>query len=115
MLMPNGDPIYVRASIARRCNLDCVYCPKPEGMENRVPDALKGRVLDAPAYARCLAHLARQGILGVSFTGGEPTLNGDLPWLAAQARVHFTRVELTTNGLYLQERRRLKSRILHHS
>lgn len=103
MSMPEGDPIFVRASVARHCNLDCVYCPKAEGMENRVPDAIRGLTLDAPSYVRCLEHIARQGISGVSFTGGEPTLNSDLPWLAAQARKHFPRVELTTNGLNFVE------------
>ena len=99
MSMPEGDPIFLRASVSRHCNLDCVYCPKPEGMENRVPDALKGQTLDTHAYIRCLAHIARQGILGISFTGGEPTMNRDLPVLIAQARELFARVELTTNGL----------------
>lgn len=98
MSMPDGDPIYVRASVARKCNLDCIYCPKPEGMENRVPHFLSGAILDPKAYVRCLEHIARQGISGVSFTGGEPTLNRHLPWIVMRARHFFDRVEVTTNG-----------------
>ena len=103
MSMPEGDPVYVRASVARRCNFNCVYCPKTEGMENRVPNYLSGATLKPKAYMRCLEHIARQGILGVSFTGGEPTLNRDLPWIVKKARQLFDRVEITTNGYRLVE------------
>src|SRR5215218_150333 len=103
MLTPEADPIFVRASVAANCNLNCLYCPKKEGMENRVPDYLKGKVLTAAQYAKNLAHLARNGITGVSFTGGEPTLNAELPRIVADARPMFPRVELTTNGWQLKE------------
>lgn len=98
MSMPNKDLVYVRASVARKCNLDCVYCPKPEGMENRVPPFLSGATLNPEAYVRCLEHIARQGVSGISFTGGEPTLNGSLAWIVEKARELFDRVEITTNG-----------------
>ena len=103
MLMPEPDPVFVRASVARKCNLDCVYCPKPEGMENRVPNEIAGQVLDRNAYMKCLAHISDQGVRGISFTGGEPTLNSDLPWLVQNARRIFDRVELTTNGLNFRQ------------
>ncbi len=45
MLMPNPDPIFLRASVSDRCNLHCIYCPKTEGMENRVPSNLRGHSL----------------------------------------------------------------------
>lgn len=92
------DPVYVRASVANVCNLNCLYCPKQEGMENRVPIALAGQILSTAHYCENLAHLARNGIRGVSFTGGEPTLNRDLPSIVEHAREVFERVELTSNG-----------------
>lgn len=98
-----ADPVYVRASVWDRCNLDCVYCPKGEGMENRVPPGLRGRRLTVGDYCSNLSHLARSGLRGISFTGGEPTLNPDLPELVARARRLFDRVELTTNGRRLPE------------
>lgn len=102
-LTPKPDPIFVRASVASACNLNCVYCPKKEGMENRVPAHLLGKNLTADEYCRNLSHLARNGITGVSFTGGEPTINSELPKIIAGARKMFQRVELTTNGLRLEE------------
>jgi molybdenum cofactor biosynthesis enzyme MoaA len=101
--LPAPDPTYVRASVSAHCNLDCVYCPKEDGMENRVPDHLKGASLSVAAYCDNLRHIARSGIRGVSFTGGEPTLNPALPQLAAYAATVFERVELTTNGFKLRE------------
>jgi molybdenum cofactor biosynthesis enzyme MoaA len=95
------DPIYVRASVTARCNLACIYCSKGEGMENRVPAHLAGQDLGIDEYCANLEHLARNGLRGVSFTGGEPTLNPALPALVARAAEIFDRVELTTNGRFL--------------
>ncbi|MEH1124827.1 radical SAM protein [Micromonospora sp. CPCC 206061] len=95
---------FVRASVANQCNLSCVYCPKDAGMENHVPATLRGRRLSTPAYQRVLDALADGGVIGgISFTGGEPTLNPDLPALVAHARSRYRRVELTTNGRKLPQ------------
>jgi len=101
MLMPNPDPIFLRASVSDRCNLHCIYCPKTEGMENRVPSNLRGHSLSVDEYCINLEHLARNGLRGISFSGGEPTLNSDLPIIVARAAELFDRVELTTNGRFL--------------
>ena len=103
MLTHSPDPIFVRASISGECNLNCIYCPKTEGMENRVPENLKGRRLNVDDYISNLKHLARHGLRGVAFTGGEPTLNPDLPIIVKAASSIFERVELTTNGRFLVE------------
>ena len=103
MSMPSPDPIFVRASVSNVCNLSCVYCPKKEGMENRVPAHLSGRHLTVAEYCRNLDHLARNGLKGVAFTGGEPTLNRQLPDLVRYAANIFDRVELTSNGRHLNE------------
>ena len=103
MIVIESDPIYVRASVSGLCNLNCVYCPKKEGMENRVPNYLRGNDLSVEDYCKNLMHLARNGITGISFTGGEPTLNPNLPLIISNARKIFNRVELTTNGFRLPE------------
>lgn len=103
MSMPKDDPIFVRASVADKCNLTCVYCPKREGMENRVPPELAGNHLTTEQYVSNLTHIARNGIRGISFTGGEPTLNPDLPKIVRSAAGLFERVELTSNGFRLRE------------
>ncbi len=103
MSMRSPDPIFVRASVSGKCNLNCIYCPKSGGMENRVPETLRGRVLSADDYIANLRHLARNGLRGVAFTGGEPTLNKDLPRIVSAASNIFERVELTTNGRFLAE------------
>ncbi|MBN1173590.1 MAG: radical SAM protein, partial [Micromonosporaceae bacterium] len=100
--MPDEQLRFLRASVSDRCDLACVYCPKASGMENHVPDHLRERVLTPQAYATNLDRIAATGeIRGISFTGGEPTLNPYLPDLVAHAHTRFERVELTTNGRWL--------------
>ncbi|WP_084161258.1 radical SAM protein [Nocardia sp. BMG51109] len=101
MSKPKPDPVYVRASVWRSCNLRCTYCPIEEGMENRVPDHLAGQRLSTDSYIRNLRSIAAAGVRGVSFTGGEPTLRLDLDRIIEEVRPHFDRVELTTNGARL--------------
>lgn len=101
MSKPNSDPVYVRASVWPKCNLDCIYCPVTEGMENRVPTSLVGNKLTTAEYLRNLRAIAKAGVGGVSFTGGEPTLRTDLAEMIRAVRPHFDRVELTTNGVRL--------------
>jgi molybdenum cofactor biosynthesis enzyme MoaA len=105
---PPADPAppeeirFLRASVADTCNLNCVYCPKASGMENFTPPELADRRLSTDDYCANLGHLAASGVIeGISFTGGEPTHNRDLPVLVAHARTLFRRVELTSNGRFL--------------
>lgn len=106
---PDSMIQFLRASVIGACNLSCVYCPKESGMENHTPPELAGRVLTVEQYQRALRRIAQTGVLrGVSFTGGEPTLNPALPDLVHTAREHYDRVELTTNGKrFLQQVDRL--------
>jgi molybdenum cofactor biosynthesis enzyme MoaA len=101
---PDETLRFLRASVASQCNLNCVYCPKDAGMENHVPAALRGQRLPFDAYLRALHAVAATGVVGgISFTGGEPTLNPRLPHLVAAARSWYERVELTTNGRHLPQ------------
>ena len=101
MWKPDPDPIYVRASIWSKCDLTCLYCPVEEGMENRVPATIAGDFLSTPEYLRNMNKIARAGVPGLSFTGGEPTLRPDIADLIVGVRPMFDRVELTTNGYRL--------------
>ncbi|WP_305779088.1 radical SAM protein [Nocardia nova] len=111
MSKPKPDPVYVRASVWRSCNLRCTYCPIDEGMENRVPEPLAGQRLSTGAYIRNLRLIAAAGVRGVSFTGGEPTLRPDLDRIIEEVRPYFDRVELTTNGARLD---RVKDALRQH-
>jgi molybdenum cofactor biosynthesis enzyme MoaA len=96
---PDSSIQFLRASVIDSCNLSCVYCPKESGMENHTPPGLKGYPLTIAQYQDALRRIAETGVIrGVSFTGGEPTLNAALPELVRIARDHYDRVELTTNG-----------------
>src|SRR5215216_1931184 len=101
---PDENIRFLRASAANQCNLNCIYCPKASGMENHVPTGLRNRRLTTDEYCENLSHIARSGVIqGISFTGGEPTLNQDLPILVERARSLFSRVEMTTNGRFLSQ------------
>ncbi len=101
LLMSAPDPSFrfIRAAIADKCNLACMYCPKSSGMENIVPDDYRGRPLPIDTYLRNLKVLNKLGMQAISFTGGEPTLNRNLNEYLEFARSTFQRVELTTNAL----------------
>jgi cyclic pyranopterin phosphate synthase len=73
-LSPEADITFVRASITDKCNLNCLYCAKEEGMENVCPKKMRGKQLSFQGYLANLRHIRRNGIRGVSFTGGEPAL-----------------------------------------
>lgn len=102
-LSPNEDYTFVRASISDKCHMDCVYCPKSDGMENIVPEFLQGKYLALDDYTNNLIHIRRNGIEGISFTGGEPTLNANLSEYLKFAKETFNRVELNTNGYKLSD------------
>src|SRR5262245_55113773 len=101
--MNEFQTIYLRASVASVCNLDCVYCPKASGMEDRKPIDLAKRKIPVEEYVRCLQAVAAAGISRVSFTGGEPTTNKHLPEIIAAASKAFDVVELTSNGYALAD------------
>ncbi len=76
------------------CNLACDYCT--------ISPAMRSRSLSPAAVAQALAQAAAEGFRRVSFTGGEPTLRGDLLPLLRRARaLGFDDVKLQSNGLLL--------------
>ncbi|HIY22591.1 MAG TPA: GTP 3',8-cyclase MoaA [Candidatus Flavonifractor merdigallinarum] len=92
---------YLRISVTDRCNLCCVYCMPPEGVE-WMPHA------DLLSYEEIirLCHLfARLGVRKVRLTGGEPLARKGLPQLVAGIRAipGIESVSMTTNGIALAE------------
>ncbi len=97
---PHGRSInYLRVSVTDRCNLRCVYCMPPEGVEMiSHEDVLRYEELEF------FMHIAAQeGMRRVRLTGGEPLLRRGLTGLAAMlARVPgVDDLALTTNGQLL--------------
>ncbi|MBN1658141.1 MAG: GTP 3',8-cyclase MoaA [Anaerolineae bacterium] len=102
--MPHYDDLgravtYLRVSVTDRCNLRCVYCMPPGGIEKRRHDEM----LTYEEMLVVVRAAARLGISKVRITGGEP--------LARLGLVEFVRgvdaipgiddVSMTTNGTLL--------------
>lgn len=85
----------MQIEITPQCNLKCVHCYmplKPEQQPVTTPEILD--VLD---------QLKDMGTLDVSFTGGEPMLNPDLPRLLQRARENDFSIGLLTNAALLTD------------
>ena len=79
------------------CNLACDYCTITPAMRQRALST--GRVLEEMRAAR------ERGYDRVSFTGGEPTIRGDLIGLVRRARaLGFEDVKIQSNGLVFAHR-----------
>lgn len=76
------------------CNVACDYCT--------IDAPMRRRALAAPAVVRALREGRAAGFDAVSFTGGEPTIRGDLVGLVGAARtLGFRDVKVQSNGLML--------------
>src|SRR5512134_1783610 len=59
---------YLRLSITDRCNLRCVYCMPPEGIQLKP----KAEILTSEELLRCARVAVSLGVRKVRVTGGEP-------------------------------------------
>ena len=93
---------YLRISVTDRCNLRCVYCMPPEGVEF-APDE---RLLSDDEIVRVVEVAARLGVRKLRITGGEPLVRKGLDRLIARlaAIPGIEDIALSTNGLLLAER-----------
>ena len=90
---------YLRISVTDRCNLRCVYCMPPEGVEwKRHED-----ILTFEEILRIVRIMAGLGVQNVKVTGGEPLLRRGLPLFLEQLNhvSGINKVTLTTNGILL--------------
>ncbi len=92
---------YLRLSVTDRCNLRCVYCMPPAGIEWKP----RSEILSFEEIVQVVSVAAKLGIRKVRLTGGEPLVRRDLPQLVrAIARISgIEDISLTTNGMLLEK------------
>ncbi|MCA9606959.1 MAG: radical SAM protein, partial [Myxococcales bacterium] len=79
------------------CNLACTYCT--------ISPAMRARALTTERVARAMKDARSRGYEDVSFTGGEPTIRGDLLSLVRYAKkLGFRDVKVQSNGLLFASR-----------
>lgn len=99
------DPTWMFICVDGRCNSKCVFC-YTEWIRNE-PE------LSTAAIRTTIERAVRiSSLKSVVFSGGEPTLRGDLPELIAHARTHgfmdigvYSNGYRLANGIYLEELR----------
>ncbi len=98
---PFGRPVtYLRISVTDRCNLRCVYCMPPEGVEWQPHES----ILRFEEIASVVRVAAQNGVRQVRLTGGEPLVRKGLPALIKMIAdiPGIEDISLTTNGLLLE-------------
>ncbi len=91
---------YLRISVTDRCNLRCVYCMPPEGIELQPHE----NILTYEEILQVVQVAASQGVSEVRLTGGEPLVRRGLPDLVRKiaAVPGIQDISLTTNGILLE-------------
>ncbi len=91
---PKRGPLYVTWDIVKNCNVKCLYCDywKSKNFGLALEDKL-----------RIIKEMGRYGIWMLSFCGGDPLLDKDLPLLIKSAKANGMLVNVSTNGLLLKE------------
>ena len=92
---------YMRISITDRCNLRCVYCMPPGGMQ---PMAHR-EILRYEEIIRIIRVAVRLGVRKVRITGGEPLVRKNIVYLIQQIKEieGIQDLSLTTNGILLNQ------------
>ncbi len=90
----------LRVSVTDRCDLRCLYCMPPEGLE-WLP---RPELLTFEEIERLVRVMVRLGVEKVRITGGEPLIRKNLPVLVEKlARIEgLNDLALTTNGVQLK-------------
>jgi cyclic pyranopterin phosphate synthase len=91
---------YLRISVTERCNLRCVYCMPPEGIQLQAHSA----ILRYEEIAEVVRVAAAQGVRAVRLTGGEPLARPNLAALVGMlsAIPGLQDLSLTTNATLLE-------------
>lgn len=92
---------YLRLSITDRCNLRCIYCMPPEGVEWRDRD----QILDYEEIVLFARAALKAGISKIRLTGGEPLVRKDVVKLVKTLKdiTMLKDLSLTTNGVMLEQ------------
>lgn len=88
---------YLRISVTDRCNLRCVYCMPPDGVENTP----HGEILSLEEFSRVVDAASDLGICKIRVTGGEPLVRKDILDLFhyISANPVIDDLSITTNGV----------------
>ena len=91
----------VNISPGRACNCRCRFCYFRRSVDGTAADEPPS----AELIVRRLHTVRRLGIREIEFTGGEPTLRGDLPGLVRRCKTElgFPLVSILTNGIVLAD------------
>lgn len=89
-------PLFVSWQITERCNLRCKYCDYWMGK--------KEEELTTQEIFKIIDELHSLGTLGISFTGGEPLLRGDIGEILTYAKIKNIITKINTNGLLIPEK-----------
>ena len=97
----NRPHSYLRISITDRCNLRCVYCMPPDGIEARNRD----EILSFDEIVRLAEIFARMDVNKIRLTGGEPLVRKNVDALVERlsAIPGIRTLGMTTNGVLLAE------------
>ncbi|MCR4420487.1 MAG: GTP 3',8-cyclase MoaA [Clostridia bacterium] len=92
---------YLRVSVTDRCNLRCRYCMPEEGVERKSHE----EILRLEEMVRLLEVAVGLGLTRIRFTGGEPLVRRNFPYLVARTAelAGIEDLALTTNGILLAE------------
>jgi cyclic pyranopterin phosphate synthase len=90
---------YLRIAVTDRCNLRCVYCMPPQGIEWKVRSA----ILSYEEIARVVRAAAGMGIRKIRLTGGEPLARPHVERLVEMiaAVPGIQDISMTTNAVLL--------------
>jgi radical SAM protein with 4Fe4S-binding SPASM domain len=100
-------PYRMDLALTYRCNNDCAHCynlEHPSLLPARERSGVTGE-LSTDDWRHILDRVWELGIPHVVFTGGEPTLRGDLPELIAHAETNGQITGLNTNARRLSDTR----------
>ena len=91
---------YLRISVTDRCNLRCVYCMPPEGIQLQAHED----ILRYEEIAEVVRAAAQEGVREVRLTGGEPLTRPNLPALVGMLSSipGIQDISLTTNAILLE-------------
>lgn len=92
------DITYLRVSVTKRCNLNCIYCGKDFC-------AKKEQEMSSDEIYKAVKAFANLGINKIRFTGGEPLVRDDICDITEKvSAIHgISAISLTTNGVLLKK------------
>ena len=102
--------ISAKVAFSPTCNLRCVYCrgsgsdtTLPASMEDFRRQPLETGSISTEVLLKILQHLHNEGLRQIRPTGGEPMLRRDWDMVVTEAaRMGYSNVDITTNGILLE-------------